>query len=402
MVGEARAAFRAQFGRDPVWVSRAPGRVNLIGEHTDYNGGYVLPMAIDKQAVVAGAPAPAERGARLRVRSLAVSELVEIDLGTPLAPGEPGWANYVRGVVAGFQQRGASIPGLDLVVASDVPLGGGLSSSAALEVATATLLEAALQMPLEPVEKARLCRWAEHHFAGVPCGLMDQLTSVLGDPSGALLIDCQAEVARVVPFAGDDTAILVCNTNVRHALGDGAYARRRAECDEAAAILNVAALRDATVDMVTAARDRLGPVRFRRARHVVTENARTLEAAAALSTGDFGRAGVLMFESHASLRDDFEVSCAELDAVVEVAQEIGVDGGLFGARMTGGGFGGCAVVLARAERLAALTEMLCRGYERRTGRSLTPFRARPSRGAHLLSGAEAGAGVGDVGRSRAT
>ena len=383
--GTLRAATRLYaeyYGAAPRWLAVAPGRVNLIGEHTDYNDGYVLPVAIDRHVVIAAAPSAARDG-RIRVYSSALDSSVDILPGSPLDPGEPAWANYLRGVVAGFARHNIVLPAVDAVIVSEVPLGGGLSSSAALEVATATLLEAASGHTLDRREKARLCRRAEHDFAGVPCGLMDQLASVFGEESGALLIDCQSEVVRLVPFADPDVALLICNTNVRHALSDGAYLRRRTECVEATIALGVPSLRDATPEMVEAASSILPAVR-RRARHVTTENARTLAAAAHLDKREFAAVGTLMFESHRSLRDDFEVSSPELDVLVEIAREIGVAGGVLGARMTGGGFGGCTVTLVRTDSVDRVAETLDREYRRRTGRVPSWFVSRPARGAHIV------------------
>ena len=283
-----------------------------------------------------------------------MDQSVDIPLAATPVPGEPRWANYARGVVAGFGARGLVPPALDALMISDVPLGGGLSSSAAFEVAIATLLEAALGKTLEPTEKARLCRAAEHDYAQVPCGIMDQLISVLGDEAGALLIDCRTEQTRLVPFADPAVSLLIANSNVRHSLGDGAYAARRAACVEAAQKLGVPELGQATPAMVAAAEAALGPLLHRRARHVVTENARTRAAADALAGGDWRAAGALMYESHQSLRDDFEVSSPELDTLVDLACEIGEAGGVFGARMTGGGFGGCTVTLAATDRVTAI------------------------------------------------
>jgi galactokinase len=348
-------------------------------------------MAIDRYLVIAAAPAakvgPREPP-RLRIHSAAVGASADIPLDAPVKAGPPPWANYVRGVVAGFQRRGLPPPALDALAVSDVPLGGGLSSSAALEVAAATLLEGVTGAALDRLDKARLCRQAEHDYAGVPCGLMDQAAAVLGEETGALLIDCQAEAARVVPLHARDASILVCNSNVRHSLGDGAYARRRAECTEAARLLGVATLRQASPEALEAARarlDALDPVLHRRARHVVSENARTLAAAAAFETADLAGAGALMYESHRSLRDDYEVSCPEIDTLVDVAREIGVAGGVFGARMTGGGFGGCTVTLVRTGEVPAIADTLAREYRRRHGRTLAHFVSRPARGAHLIN-----------------
>jgi galactokinase len=387
LVATAVRTFHARTGAEARWVVAAPGRVNLIGEHTDYNGGFVLPMAIDRYVVIAAAPVAGARARRARVHSAALDAVVEIPLDAPV-PGEPPWANYVSGVVAGFKRRGLTLPAFDATIVSDVPVGGGLSSSAALEVATATLLEAATGTTLERLDKARLCRQAEHEFAGVPCGLMDQVASVLGDEAGPLLIDCRAEEARLVPLTDPSVSVLICDSKVRHVLGDGEYARRRAECEEAARLLRVATLREATLEGVEAAKRALGAIPYRRARHVVTENARTLAAAAAFEAADVPAAGALMYESHRSLRDDFEVSCAEVDTLVDVAREIGPAGGVLGARITGGGFGGCTVTLVRTDRVGPVAEQLAREYRLRHGRALVSFVSRPARGAHLVSVAD--------------
>ncbi len=382
LAAQAAALLRKRWDRSPSWLAAAPGRVNLIGEHTDYNGGFVLPLAIDRHVVIAAAPAVGA-GPRLRLYSQALDAETEVGLAGPVSPEGPAWASYVRGVVDGMWRRGARPPALDAVVVSDLPLGGGLSSSAALEVASATLLAAAAGASLSPLETARLCQEAEQRFAGVPCGIMDQLASALGDPAGALLIDCQSESVRPVPLAAA-AGVLVTNSQVQHALADGAYARRRAECAEAARLLAVPDLRGASPAAVEAARARLGDPIYQRARHVVGENARTLAAAAALAANDNRAAGALMYESHRSLRDDYAVSCPELDLLVDLAAEVGEAGGVWGARLTGGGFGGCTVTLVRADRAGAVAETLAREYARRTGRQTTPFLARPARGAHLL------------------
>ncbi len=379
----ASRVFSERFGSAPRWLAVAPGRVNLIGEHTDYNGGYVLPLAIDRHVVIAAAPV-AGAGGRLRVYSAALDTSVDIRLDGSEPPGDPAWANYVRGVVRAFGERGLVAGSIDAAIVSDLPLGGGLSSSAALEVATATLLEKATGATLHPREKARLCRQAEHDFAGVPCGVMDQLASVIGDAAGALLIDCRSEVVRVIPFADPGVIVLVCNTNTKHALVDGAYARRRMECTDASRQLGVASLRDATPAMVEAANGSLDPVIARRARHVTTENMRTVAAAAHLEAREFADVGRLMYASHRSLRDDFEVSSAELDTLVDVAREIGPAGGVLGARMTGGGFGGCTVTLVRTDSAASVANTLSTEYQKRTGRAATTFLSRPARGAHML------------------
>jgi len=341
-------------------------------------------MAIERYTLIAAAPA--REGRRLQLHSAAVNQSVDIPLDAPPTAGEPSWANYARGVVAGFLSRGHALPALDALVVSDVPLGGGLSSSAAFEVALATLLETALGQPMDLIEKARLCREAEHQYARVPCGIMDQLISAMGNESGALLIDCHTGKTRPVPFAGAKMSLLIANSEVRHSLGAGAYAVRRSECVEAARTLGVPELGQAKLAQVQAAEARLGGLLFRRARHVVTENERAAAAAQAFERGDWHTAGSLMYDSHRSLRDDFEVSSPELDTLVELAADIGEGGGVSGARMTGGGFGGCTVTLVATERAAAVGERLAERYRQRHQRALTWFVARPSRGAHVLQG----------------
>jgi galactokinase len=265
-----------------------------------------------------------------------------------------------------------------------VPFGGGVSSSAALEVAAATLLEAIAGRSLDPIEKALLCQRAEHEFAGVPCGIMDQFTSVLARENHALMLDCRTRTATLVPMADPSVTVLIINTNVRHKLVDGVYASRREQCETAAEILNVRALRDATLDRLAAAQTALTPVVFRRARHVITENSRTLEAAQAIQAGNWSKVGELMYASHASLRDDYEVSCPELNALVEIAQSIPEQDGMIGCRMTGAGFGGCAVSLVRTQSAKVIARKFEEGYENRTGNLPAIFSTRPAGGARML------------------
>jgi galactokinase len=378
------AVFRDRFGRPPVLAAAAPGRVNLIGEHVDYCGGFVLPMAIERETLIVAAPRPMAAGEGVaRVHSTAFQETVELPLvpGDGPAAGTPGWSRYLAGVIAGFLDRGATIPSFDAVVDSTVPLGGGLSSSASLEVTTATLLAALADHAISPLDLAVLCQRAEHAFAGVPCGVMDQCASALCTADHLLLLDCQSLDSVQVPFVRPDLTVLVTNSNVRHALNDGEYAARRADCERAAAILGVASLREATAAQVESARGALGERGFRRARHVVTEIARTQAAATAITHGHWDEMGKLMAESHRSLREDFEVSCPELDLLVELAAG---EPGVIGTRMTGGGFGGCTVTLVEAARAEAVMATVARGYRLRTGRDCTPFTTRPAAGARLV------------------
>jgi galactokinase len=290
----------------------------------------------------------------------------------------------VVGVVAGFQNSKIRVPGFDAVIGSDVPLGGGLSSSAALEVSTATLLEAMTGRQLDPVKKALLCQKAEHEFAGVPCGIMDQFISVMARKDHLLLLDCRSQKMKWAPMADEQVTVMIINTNVRHKLADGEYAKRRSECDAAARALKVPALRDATRSQLQAAQKRMDPLLYRRARHVITENDRTLEAAVAMQRGDWTRVGALMFDSHTSLRDDYEVSCSELDLVVETARNIGVKGGVYGCRMTGGGFGGCAVALVKTSAARQIGNQISEAYEIKTKNQAAIFSSRPGGGATAL------------------
>jgi len=380
--GHSAEFFAKCFGRGPKWMVAAPGRVNLIGEHTDYNEGFVLPMAIERYMVAA-----ADRNANRHVtlHSITTGETARFHLRPQVERGEPTWSNYVRGVIAGFQQRGARIGGFDAVIHSTLPYGGGLASSAALEVAIATLLEAITGRTLDPVEKALLCQQAEHDFAGVPCGIMDQFTSTLAEENHALLLDCRARKATPVPMKDPAVTVLILNTHIRHKLADGEYAKRRSECESAARILQCPSLRDATPQDLNKARKQLDPIVFGRARHVVNENERTIQAAQAISAGRWEVMGRLMYASHESLRDDYQVSCRELDILVEIAKRIPAEEGMFGCRMTGAGFGGCAVCLVRTDAVRHIARKFEEAYEKETGSTVEIFGSRPAAGARVLN-----------------
>ncbi|HMA95139.1 MAG TPA: galactokinase [Polyangiaceae bacterium] len=378
LLDRAARLHEERIGRTAELLVAAPGRVNLIGEHTDYNDGFVFPMAIERYVAVAVSVAP--QGRQLTAYSGSMSESIRIPLSGELTRGEPNWANYVRGVVAGFLRRGYDFPGIDLVILSSVPLGAGLSSSAALEVAVATVLEQVSGRVLEPLEKALLCQAAEHEFAAVPCGLMDQLASVFSKRDHALFIDCRTRHVDFVPFHAEEVGVLVCNSNVRHSLGSSAYGTRRSECEYAARSLGIPTLREASLDDLARVSSELESPYRERARHVITENSRVQQFADALSNADFPNAGRLMYESHESLRKDYEVSCRELDVLVDSASEIGESGGVYGSRMTGGGFGGCTVSLVRFSQVSKITARLTRQYRERTGRELDAFVTRASEG----------------------
>lgn len=379
------AAFERQYGKAPAWLVAAPGRVNLIGEHTDYNDGFVLPMAIDRYVVMAAGPATGEN---FNAYSLDLEEVRSFRAEGPRGIDSGDWTNYIRGVVAGCQVAGLWAGPLNLALQSRVPIGGGLSSSAALEVATATVLEAATGLTLDRKKKAYIAQQAEHEYAGVPCGIMDQFASVFCQQDHLMLLDCRSAEPQMVPFTDPAIAVLIVNSNIRHELTGGEYAERRSQCEEVAARLGVPALRDADMAQLEGIRAQLDDVLLRRARHVISENARTLEAAEAFSNGQWERAGALMTASHASLRDDFEVSCPELDILVDLALEIGREGGVYGSRMTGGGFGGCTVTLARRDDLEAIIEVVQQRYKDRTGIEPAIYVSRPARGAHVLGGGE--------------
>ena len=381
---QTAADFKKAFGREPKWIAAAPGRVNIIGEHTDYNDGFVFPMAIERYTVIA---ADANGTDKINLRSPAGDGTATIDLAQPLKPGAKGhWANYPMGVIAGFVARGLKPVGFDAVLQTTVPLGGGLSSSASLEVATATLLEAVTGKQLDPVEKALLCQKAEHDYAGMPCGIMDQFISALGKESHILLLDCRTRKFQLVPMSDPTVAVLITNTNVKHELTGSEYPTRRKQCEAAAKALGLASLRDATPELLEKNKSQMEEVVYRRARHIIGEIERTPRAAEAIRKGDWTTAGKDMYASHYSLKDDYEVSCPELDAVVEIAQGIGMQGGVIGCRMTGGGFGGCTVALVKTDKVDAVMKTIEAEYTRRTGIKPTMFVSRPGQGATLLKG----------------
>jgi len=355
--------FQQRFGSRPRIVG-APGRVNLIGEHTDYSGGFVMPAAIQLTTFVAFAP---RRDRRLVVSSETIGETIVIDLSAPPTPTHR-WSDYVAGVANVLIQEGCEIEGADMLIASTVPRGSGLSSSAALEVAAGFAMLSNARIPVDRMLLALSCQRAENEFVGARCGIMDQYVACLGVPGSALLIDCRSLEScplRLPP----DTAIVVCNTMVRHAIAGGEYNARRADVEEAAAVLarampHVSSLRDVTLADLQRHQSLLPPALLKRARHVVTENARAIEAADALKREDLARMGALMAESHASLRDNYEVSCTELNLMVELA---GSEPGVIGTRMTGGGFGGCTVSLVESSVARTFVVSIQRHYEAATG-----------------------------------
>jgi galactokinase len=375
-VDELAGRFLAAFGRVATVLARAPGRVNLIGEHTDYNDGFVMPAAIEQETRIAAAPRE-DRQVHLLALDLERETQFELDDIAPSAD-EP-WSNYLRGVAAGLRAAGYPLRGMDAVIQSSVPIGAGLSSSAALELAAVEAFSGVSDFHVPRQEAARIGQQAEHTFVGMMCGLMDQLASAMGRADHLLLIDCRHLTHKLVALPARST-LLIADTGARRELARSAYNRRRAQSEAAARALGVRALRDATPAMLEAAD--LEPVLLRRARHVISENARVLDMAHALRTGDLEAAGRLLYASHVSLRDLYEVSSPELDALVDVLR---AQPGCYGARLTGAGFGGCTIALMRSDAVADAMPAVTAAYKRRTGLDAHLYPGRPSAGASRIA-----------------
>jgi galactokinase len=367
-------SFRTSFGGEPR-LFRAPGRVNLIGEHTDYNEGFVLPAALDLAVWTAVAP---RKDRRVRARSVALEATFEFDLDDPSPARSENWSDYVRGVACMFERIGYRLGGADLLIGGDLPMGAGLSASAALEVSVGYALLSATSLEIEPLSLAKICHRAESEFVGARCGIMDQFISCCAVEGAALLIDCrnfETRAIRIEPSA----RLFVCDTMIRHQLAGSEYNSRRADCERAVALLSsalggVTALRDVTPDELSRHKSLLPEKTYRRARHVVDENVRTLRAADALEAGNLTECGRLMKLSHASLRDDYEVSCAELNLMFELASELP---GVYGSRMMGGGFGGCTINLVDASKAEQFAQRVEDSYKSATGMTPTIFSFTP-------------------------
>ena len=384
MAGQGRVGeeFRKQFGGAPR-VFRAPGRVNLIGEHTDYNDGFVLPAALDVATCAAIAP---RSDRTLAVHSLMIDETVSFDLDEAEPKARKHWSDYVRGVAWVLEAVGGHrLTGADLMINSTVPLGAGLSSSAALEVAAGYALLSNSGLAIDLTRLALACQKAENEFVGMRCGIMDQFIACHGAEGHALLIDCRSLDHRLLPI-NPGVRLVISNTMVHHKHAAGEYNLRRHDCEEgvkrlSAALPGIKALRDVTLEELERHKDLLTPVIYRRCRHVVSENERTVSAADALASGDVALFGRLMNESHVSMRDDFEISCREVDQMVALNQAVD---GVYGARMTGGGFGGCTISLVEAGAVEAFRQSVAKGYQAATGMEPQIFTST------------AGAGVGEV------
>jgi galactokinase len=375
-----RASFRERFGT-PAEIFRAPARVNLIGEHTDYNDGFVMPAAIGFHTWVAASPRTDEK---LVVHSEHFGETVELDLKALDGPPQRHWSDYVRGVAAELGTKGRVL-GANLLIRSDVPIGAGLSSSAALEVSTALALSRLSKIPLPSLELVKLSQRAEHKFAGTLCGIMDPFIATFGQSGKALLLDCRSLEYQSVPIQ-EDVRFVICNSMVKHELASGEYNKRRADCEAGVMELSkhipeVKALRDISLEQLQQFKDLLPDRIYRRCHHVVTENDRTQAASLALSRGDAEEFGQLMYASHRSLREDYEVSCPELDLLVQIATNCP---GVYGARMTGGGFGGCTINLVKADCVEAVRQELVRNYESQTGIRPGVFASEAEKGAEAI------------------
>jgi galactokinase len=377
MKQEVLEAFFTIYDTPPSILARSPGRVNVIGEHTDYNDGFVLPMAIDRAVWIALRP---RADNQVHVRSLDFYETGRFDLASFRHANE-GWLEYIKGTAWALLEAGHSLTGWEGVVAGDVPIGAGLSSSAALELATARALAAVSNLDWNPAEMARLAQKAENEWVGLNCGIMDQMISASGRAGHAVLIDCRSLQTTAVPLP-PDTTIVVMDTATRRGLVDSAYNERRAQCEAAAKYFEVAALRDVSMVHFEERSAGLEPLIRKRARHVISEDERTMQAVRAMHRGDAYRLGLLMDASHASLRDDFEVSSPELNIMVEIAQK---QAGCFGARMTGGGFGGCAVALVRSSQVEAFAASVHQAYEAATDLAPNIYICQASDGSSLVA-----------------
>lgn len=371
-------AFIERFAESPGLIIRAPGRVNIIGEHTDYNDGFVLPMAINRASWIALRP---RIDRQIKLTALDMDQTAAFDLDDFNHDG-PGWLEYVKGIAFTLQEAGYSLKGWEGVMAGDVPIGAGLSSSAALELATARAFASISGLPWDPAEMAKLGQRAENEWVGMNCGIMDQMISASGLAGHALLIDCRSLETETVPLP-PSTRIVVLDTATRRGLVDSAYNERRQQCEQAAAFFGVPALRDVDLQTFESRMQELDPLTRRRARHVITENQRTLQAAEAMKVEDAVTLGKLMDASHISMRDDFEISSNELNEMVAIAQD---QPGCHGARMTGGGFAGCAVALVQWEAADQFAREVGSAYEAATGYHPQVYICEATDGAAVVDG----------------
>jgi galactokinase len=378
LASSLRERFQRLYRTSPR-IFLAPGRVNLIGEHTDYNDGFAMPVAIDSHTWIAAAKCPDEI---LNVFSEHFNESAELPLTALAGPPRKHWSDYVRGVAAILQSTGHKLIGANILIYSDVPLGAGLSSSASLEVSIARALMALSCIDLPLLDLAKLCQRAEHEYAGTRCGIMDQFIAVFGRVRCALMLDCRSLDYQALTLPAD-ASIVICNSMVKHEHAAGEYNLRRADCENGVRLLQqflptIRALRDVSLADLEQHRDKLPERVYRRCRHVVSENQRVLVATAALRVNDLKRFGKLMYESHASMRDDYEISCPELNFLVDLAADCE---GVYGSRMTGGGFGGCTVNLVRSDAVEDFRSRISAEYKKKTGKNCDIYICAAAHGA---------------------
>jgi len=380
----AHAEFEARFGRPPTVITRAPGRVNIIGEHTDYNDGFVLPMAIERDTVVAAAP---REDRLLEVYASNFTQTASAELGAWQRRPDTPWLDYVLGVAAELEKLDKPLAAADVLILGDVPVGAGLSSSASLEMAVLTLFEALGDFQLEGEEAARLGRRVENDFLGVNSGIMDQFIARMGKVGHALFLDCRSCAYDLVPVTFDKARFVIADTAGERGLAASKYNERVEECRKASEAMaealkkEASSLRDFSLQELLACKEILPEPVFRRARHVITENDRTEDACQAMRKGDCQALGALMNGSHTSLRADYEVTCQELDAMVDIARGLT---GCYGARMTGAGFGGCTVNFVAADRAKGFADALMAQYRKRTGKTGQVIVSSPAEGASVL------------------
>jgi galactokinase len=364
------ADFQERFGYEPLQV-RAPGRINLIGEHTDYNAGFVLPAAVDKEMFFA---VGLNDAGTIRLRAYDLDESFEI-AADRVHRSDVQWANYLLGVVAQFQKRGVQVPGFDCVMGGNVPIGAGMSSSAAVECGLGFALNTLLETNFDRMELAHMGQSAEHEYAGVKSGLMDQFASLFGQAEHLVRLDCRSLAYEYFPFDTSVCRLVLCNSGVKHSLASSEYNKRREECEQGVAVLqkhypDIKTLRDATQAQLAVHQGEMDPVVYKRCTYVVQENQRVLDACDQLTAGNLAEVGKLMYASHAGLRDDYEVSCPELDILVKLAEG---RPGVFGGRMMGGGFGGCTINLVTVDQVEPFVEYMTAEYERSTGIKLETY-----------------------------
>lgn len=363
--------FINHFGQQAgdIGIVQAPGRVNVIGEHTDYNDGFVFPAAIDKYMTIVG---QLRNDKKIKIYSIDLDDEAEfdVDLIEKNSDSVLSWANYFAGIVKLMKERGIEVKGMNLAFTGNIPLGSGLSSSAALEIATAYIIKALHSVEISPIEIVKLCQQAENEFVGVNCGIMDQFISCLGQRGQALLIDCRSLDFESIPLLNPDLSLVVANTNVKHNLAESNYNQRRQECEMAVELLSqlagkdIKALRDVTPEELEQYKNLIDSTIYKRAEHVVHENQRVLKGVEALKENDLAQFGQLMYQSHQSLKDLYQVSCVELDLMVDLAQSVE---GVYGSRMTGGGFGGCTVSLVKKDHADEFVRFVGEKYFEQTG-----------------------------------